>query len=511
MFAKVSSIALVGLQAWPVEVEIHLEPNALPDFQVVGLPSTGVREARQRVRAAVLNSHTGNNGIDWPQRRITVNLAPADLRKEGALLDLPMAIGVLTATGLLKPEAVTRHLFVGELALDGSLRPMRGAVAAALAARDLGLPSLVVPMANAREAALVPGVAVRGAASLQEAVAIASGHNQVVAVPPRLEELLGTSTAGGPDLSEVHGQALARRALEIAAAGGHNLLLVGPPGAGKTMLARRLPGILPPLTVDEALEVTHVWSVAGLLSASEPVVAARPFRSPHHHASAAAIIGGGSPLPRPGEVSLAHHGVLFLDEVPLFSGAVLDGLRQPLEDGTVTIARRGATVRFPARGALVAAANPCLCPRQNQVSGMCSCSLGRLEAYRARLSGPLLDRIDLQVEVAALGEEELLELGPSEPSAAVRARVVRAREAQLARTVELNAAMAGNAIEDACRLDLGTRRFLRQAMASQPTSARAFHRLLRVARTIADLDGEATVGEDQVAEALQFRRMVWAA
>lgn len=504
-FAKVSSVALVGLEARVVEVEVQIEPG-LPDTQIVGLPSAGVRESRQRVRAAVINA-----GLGWPQARITANLAPGDLRKDGALLDLPLAMAVLAASGRLTAQATSGHLFLGELALDGALRPVRGAVAAALAARELGVRSLVVPRENAAEAALVPGVRVAGVGTLSQAVAVAEGKLDVAANPPAMEALLAQGSSGGPDLAEVHGQALARRALEIAAAGGHNLLLVGPPGSGKTMLARRLPGILPPLTVEEALDVTHVWSVAGLLSDRQPIVTTRPFRAPHHHASAAAVIGGGSPVPRPGEVSLAHRGVLFLDEVPLFGSSVLDALRQPLEDGAVTIARRAGTVRFPSRCALVAAANPCLCRRPNPGGGACACPPARLEAYRARMSGPFLDRIDLQVEVAALSEEELLDLGPSEASAPVRARVLEARAAQLRRTEGLNGSASEAHIEAACSLDLETRRFLRRAMAGQQASARAFHRLLRVARTIADLDGVSAVGEEQLAEALQFRRSVWEA
>lgn len=495
MHAKVSSVAIVGMDARPVEVEVNLA-GGLPDFQIVGLPSAGVREARKRVESAIVNS-----GEDWPQKRITANLAPGDLRKDGPMFDLPLAVGVLAAGGRVNPKKIAGYVLVGELALDGRLRPVRGVLAASLAARAGGAEGVVVPRANASEAGLVPGVEVFGADHLVEALAFLNGELQALEDMPRPERLLCLDPGQGPDLSEVKGQALARRALEIAAVGSHNVLMVGPPGAGKTMLARRLPGILPPLSVEEALDVTRVWSVAGLLTAGQPMVTQRPFRSPHHQASAAGVIGGGHLIPRPGEVSLAHNGILFLDEFPLFSRAVLEGLRQPLEEGFVTVARQGAAVRFPANVCLVGAANPCMCGRAGDGRAACDCSPGRLDSYRSRLSGPLLDRIDLHVEVGRLTPDELLGLDPSESSSTVRARVIEARKFQKCREP-----VREMAIES---LAAGPRRFLSTSLSHENFSPRGLARSLRVARTIADLEGSESVDENHLAEAFQFRRGVW--
>lgn len=490
MLAKIQSVSVVGMEAKPVEIEVDLGPG-VQDFHVVGMPSLAVKESRRRVKSAIVNSSE-----QWPNRCITANLAPGDLRKEGSLLDLPLAVGILVASGQLKGPNLDRYVMVGELALDGRLRPVRGALAAALTARDRGAQGVVVPHENASEVALVPDIQVMGAGHLVEALSFLRGD---LSLPPRPSPSTAGNEFSAPDLSDVKGQAHARRALEISAAGSHNLLMVGPPGCGKTMLARRLPGILPPMTPEESLEVTHVWSVAGLLSEQNPIVSQRPFRSPHHHASAAAVIGGGSPWPRPGEASLAHHGVLFLDELPLFSRAVLEGLREPLQEGEVTIARMGSTMRFPAATSLVAAANPCPCGRLGEKRAMCTCPASRVEAYRSRLSGPFLDRIDVHAEVSRLTEDELFEMSPSEGSASVRSRVAAARQRRQDR---------GKCIPMEL-LEAGAETTLRKMFSAEGNSARSFDRCLRVALTIADIAGSEMIEENHVLEALQFRRIVW--
>lgn len=485
------------MEACPVDVEIDIA-GGLPDFHVVGLPSTAIKEARRRVRAAVVNS-----GNKWPQRQITASLAPGDVRKDGVLFDLPLAVGVLAAIGDIDVPALARFLLIGELTLDGRMRPIRGALAAAMTARKDGWKGIVLPRENAAEAALVSGIEVFGAGSLSEAIAFLGNRLPAAATPgSSATHMLDSAGYDGPDLADVRGQSLALRALEIAAAGGHNLLMVGPPGCGKTMMAQRMPGILPPLDPSEALEVTQIWSVAGMLQPEHPLILNRPFRAPHHHASAAAIVGGGSPVPRPGEISLAHRGVLFLDEVPFFSPMVLEALRQPLEEGTIRVVRRGMSAIFPASVCLVAAANPCLC--SGPAGGLpCTCTQKRLAGYLSRLSGPLLDRIDLQVAVPRLTEEELFELRPAEPSAMVRARVVAAAGFRLSRRQALGAE------PNHANLGLDVRKFLRARLRYEPTSARGVDRILSVARSIADLCLSPDIAEEHVAEALQFRHSVW--
>jgi magnesium chelatase family protein len=463
-----------------------------------------VRESRDRVKAAIRNS-----GFDFPSHRITINLAPADVRKAGSAFDLPIALGILAAEGVLRAADLDRVVFVGELSLDGTIHRARGVLPIAAAARRRGASALLLPAPNAAEAAVVGGLQLLPVQTLSQAVDMLNqpmSHWPVMpsAALPDREPALRDS---GLDLSELRGQTLARRALEIAAAGGHNLLMIGAPGAGKTMLARRLPGILPPLSFEEALECTAIHSVAGTLPAGVGLLSERPFRAPHHTISDVALVGGGS-IPRPGEISLAHHGVLFLDEMPEFSRHVLDVLRQPLEEGRISIARAARTVAFPARFVLVAAMNPCPCGFRGDPKRACRCTPQHVAKYRGRLSGPLLDRIDLIVDVQPVAFADLTGPAGGEPSTVVRARVLAARERQLrrpGRAGRLNAQLHGRAFERVCAFDEMGRRLLERSAERLHLSARGFHRVLKVARTIADLLGVGAISAEHLAEALQYR------
>lgn len=514
MYAELKSFGVRGLAGFSVTVEADIS-GGLPSLSIVGLPDSSVKESGDRVRAALKNL-----GYKWPESRITVNLAPGDVRKTGPVYDLPVFLAILAASGQLPPPG-PQAAFLGELALDGALRPVAGVLPMALAAAEAGVRELYVPAENAAEAAAAAGeaagLAVYPARTARQVVQALAGGEPLAAMPPQAF-CPAADAPGVPDFSDVRGQPLARRALEIAAAGGHNVLLVGSPGTGKSMLAKRLPGILPPLTQAEAVEVTKVYSVAGQLPAGSGLVTARPFRSPHHSVSAAALAGGGAGF-HPGEVSLADRGVLFLDELPEFSRDALEVLRQPLEDGRVTVSRAAGSATYPSHILLAAAMNPCKCGYYGHPARACTCTPSAIERYRGRISGPLLDRIDLHVEMEPIAYDELAGGAPGESSAAIRARVVAARARQQQRfdalglrDVACNADLSGEALRQICRLTRAASAALRDAYDELALSARGYDRVLRVARTIADLAGDETVGVEAVYEALQYRaldRRLW--